>query len=119
MATVLVVDDEVELCLALKMYLERMGHRVVLFHSGKAARSFVSGGGIVPDYAFVDHQLGSESGAELVVYLMEVMPGLRVILMSGFPLDEDELPQFPDAKVEFLQKPFRSAEVADCLQRVG
>jgi DNA-binding NtrC family response regulator len=119
LATVLVVDDETDLCLALRMYLEHLGHKVLLFHSAGDVRRKLDSNDLRAEYAFIDQQLGSCLGSDLAMTLADRMPSIRIVLMSGLPLEDEDIPDLPNVKLLFMQKPFRSAEVAAILRRLG
>lgn len=112
---VLVVDDEECLARALLLFLEKSGYRVDVCHSARAARALLERVGPVFDLAVVDQQIGKESGTKLADFLLQRIPSLRVVLMSGLPLEAEELPECAPGQVVFLQKPFRPADMARCL----
>lgn len=109
---VLVVDDEQDLCLALRLYLERMGYQVQVHHSAAEVRIALKSGKLDADLAMVDQQIGAECGTTLAELLLKKLPALRVIIMSGLPLEPEELPKGNKSRVRFLQKPFRSSDVS-------
>ncbi|MCU0229161.1 MAG: response regulator [Bryobacterales bacterium] len=117
--TVLVVDDEVDLASALSLYLERVGYHVRVCYSAGQAKALLASGVTDFDLALVDHQLGDESGSDLTILLLRRIPTLRVALMSGLPLDPEDLPQVTPHRLVFLQKPFRPADVAACLRELA
>ncbi|MCW5962700.1 MAG: response regulator [Bryobacterales bacterium] len=116
---VLVVDDEEDLARALSLYLERVGYHVYVCHSACAARLLVASSCANFDLALVDHQLGPDSGSTLVALMLASMPDVRIALMSGLPLEPEELPQAEPHRLVFLQKPFRPADVATCLKNLA
>ncbi len=117
--TVLVVDDEEDLARALSLFLERVGYRVQVCHSARAARVLVAGRSAHFDLALVDHQLGADSGSALASLILEAMPQIRIALMSGLPLEPEDLPVTAPNRLVFLQKPFRPADVASCLEKLA
>lgn len=117
--TVLVVDDEVDLASALSLYLERVGYQVRVCYSARQAKVLLASGASHFDLALVDHQLGDESGSDLAILLLRQLPQLRIALMSGLPLDPEDLPQADPHRLVFLQKPFRPADVAACLRELA
>ncbi len=116
---VLVVDDEVDLASALSLYLERVGYHLRVCHSSRDVHLLLASDLAQWDLALVDHQLGADSGADLASLLLRRMPGLRVALMSGLPLEPEDLPQAEPNRIVFLQKPFRPADVAACLRSLS
>lgn len=116
---VLVVDDEEDLARALSLYLERVGYQVHVCHSARAARLLITNNQADFDLALVDHQLGPDSGSLLVSLMLASLPHIRIALMSGLPLEPEELPQSEANRLVFLQKPFRPADVAACLRKLA
>ena len=116
---VLVVDDEECLAQALSQYLECVGYLVKVCRSAREARRVVDWGERGFDLALVDQQLGTESGDLLVRYLLDTIPAIRIALMSGMPMEPEQLPACDPERLVFLQKPFRPADVAQCLKNLS
>jgi DNA-binding NtrC family response regulator len=53
-----------------------------------------------------DVEMPRMGGPELVTRLLQLQPGVRVILMSGYVADDAVRAAIPAASVTFLQKPF-------------
>jgi DNA-binding NtrC family response regulator len=53
-----------------------------------------------------DVEMPLMGGPELATRLLQVQPGVRVILMSGYVADDAVRAALPAADVAFLQKPF-------------
>lgn len=117
-AAILVVDDDRNLTQALTLFLEYLGHKPVVCHQIQEAKHAVEEQ--VHDflYAFVDHQMGEESGIEMVAWLLDRVPRIGIVIMSGFPFDSADLPEMQNDRVIFLQKPFRPADLAASLRQL-
>jgi CheY-like chemotaxis protein len=110
---ILLVDDDDLIRSTLPPMLEQLGHRVDTASSGLEALRRL-GGGLEADLVILDHHMPGLSGAETLPRILQLRPGARIILATGF-LDTDLkilLADFP--AVLTLPKPFSLAE----LQRV-
>ena len=110
---ILLVDDDDLIRSTLPPMLEQLGHLVDVASSGLEALRRLSGG-LEADLVILDHHMPGLSGAETLPRILQLRPGARIILATGF-LDTDLkilLADFP--AVLTLPKPFSVAE----LQRV-
>jgi PAS domain S-box-containing protein len=106
--TVLLVDDEPLVRASTADMLAEMGYEVVEADSGSDALALVDVR--VPDLVITDHLMPGLSGTDLALILAAERPGLPVLIVSGYA-DLDGLP----ADLPRLTKPFRQADLADCL----
>jgi DNA-binding NtrC family response regulator len=114
MTRVLIVDDEPSYRDYLTRYLTREGYEVRSAASRDEAMSV--GREFEPHIVLADWMLKDQvHGLQVGVALREVVPGLRILLMTGFPSSEirDEARR---AEVHhFLEKPFGLGEVRDSI----
>jgi len=81
--TVLVVDDEVLIRMAISEYLCDCGFRVVEARSGDEA-ILVLQAGVTVDVVFAEvHMPGERDGIDLAHWVRRERPGVKVILTSG------------------------------------
>jgi CheY-like chemotaxis protein len=118
MARILVVEDEHRFRHYLVRALRLEGHDVVDAGSGtdatKKLRSFE------PQILVVDHMLGvGEDGLELAARLKARFPGLRAILITGYPLDELNNTVGTGAIHALLAKPFSPALLLKTVDRLA
>jgi CheY-like chemotaxis protein len=81
MANILVVDDEVEVGIAIRRVLERAGHIVSVANNATAALNVVVQQ--APDVVITDIIMPKVHGVELIKILRERFPRIRVIAISG------------------------------------
>ena len=111
-AYVLLVDDEPALANLLKKYLERLGYQVDACTHPEAALRLLDENPERYRLLVTDLTLPDMNGEELVVRSRERTPQLRAIIASGYPYE-------PRAEgVEFLQKPFQPAMLAQAVERI-
>ena len=107
--TVLLVDDEILVRMGTAALLEDLGYEVVEANSAESALQQLSEG-VEPDILLTDHLMPGMNGAELITAVRQSRPTLPVVIVSGYS-DVEGVP----ADIPRLSKPFRNAELADCL----
>ena len=109
MATILVVDDQRQICIMIATVLENEGFSVLTATSGSEALQIARSwpGGL--DLLLSDIEMPGMDGATLVQQLRAESAGLPVILMSG-TCDLAALRVSKPAR--FLPKPFSMTELA-------
>jgi len=111
---ILLVDDEVAICEALKAFLVEYGHRVSYATNGEAAVAEV----LHADLAICDLKLGNENGLSVIERLKAVRPELKVLVLTAYPTIED-LQTANDLGVSaFLTKPLGMPELLSTVDRV-
>lgn len=87
MSTLLLIDDDIELCELLTSWLTQEGFQVSACHDGNSARRALDDQ--APDAVVLDVMLPDGSGLELLKQLRSDHPGLPVLMLSarGEPLD--------------------------------
>ncbi len=112
MTRILIVDDEKPYRVYLSKSLMRDGYDVATSATGRQAVDFAAE--FHPDLLVVDWMLRNEvSGIRIFELLRESMPGLKALLITGFPSRELEQ-QVKEASIEaILEKPFSLRELRD------
>src|ERR1043165_9571526 len=82
MARVLVVDDEQDMRMALRLFLERSGHTVQEAGDGEAAISTLHATGA--DVVLLDMRMPGMDGAQTLAKIREQYKDLPVIMVTGF-----------------------------------
>lgn len=111
--SVLVVDDEPEMAIALRETLSRDGYRVSLAQNGREAMEKISR----EEYGWVisDVRMPSVDGWELLSQLKEKSPLTRVILMTAYGTVPQAVEAMRMGAVNFLTKPFKAEELRKIL----
>ena len=109
---VLIVDDEPDVCWAVERLLSRSGFSVKKVLSGREALELV---GLFPfEWVFVDAKLPDTEGFELARRIGETNPAIRVVMISGFYYQDDEVVLDALEKgliANFIGKPFLNDDV--------
>lgn len=113
--TILVVDDEPTILVALGQMLRAMGYRVLTAPDAvRARRVFEDARGAV-DLVLTDVSMPGGSGVDLAKDLLERSPTLRVLLMSGY-LDAASSQALP--RTGFIDKPFTRTAVSRRIREI-
>ena len=108
---VLVVDDEETVRTIAQRVLERQGFTVRIATGGLEAIRLLKSEPEAVDVVLLDMTMPDMSGPVTLQELLRVRPDLRVLITSGYTAD-DALPKLhTGAKVGFIQKPYRPAEL--------
>ncbi len=87
---ILIIDDEVDLCILMKNFLVRKDFEVYYAHTLKDGMRLMQN--IMPDILFLDNNLPDGTGWDRSDYFVSVNPMLRLFLMSGYQ------PNLPDPR---------------------
>lgn len=115
--TVLVVDDEKDLCDILAAELADFGARTLLAHSVSQALELLDRAPV--DLVISDIRMPGESGVELLEQVRRRFPQVPVILVTGFAGITDTEALARGAKAVIL-KPYDGEElVRECVRLIG
>jgi len=106
MKTILVVDDEADICWSLKEFLVNKDKdiRVVTAASGEEALEILAKMPI--DLVITDIRMPGMSGLDLLVEIKNLFPYLAVIVMTAFPSSEFAREAVLKGGMYFIEKPF-------------
>ncbi len=111
---ILVVDDDVLVCMGTVDMLEDLGHSVTEANSGQAALEIINSGQDF-DLVITDHAMPGMSGADLARSLLSANPAQPIILASGYA-------ELPDGAVigslSRLVKPFTQEQLGLAISTV-
>lgn len=82
MSKILVIDDDVDMCLLLKRFLTKNGYEVTLAHNGKKALEELENA--EPNLVLCDFRLEDIDGKELLIKIKEKYPRTPVIIVTGY-----------------------------------
>lgn len=119
---VLVVDDEHAVRRVMMRVVARLGYRAIPAGNGPDALLAISRlqqeEGILPRLVVTDLVMPGMSGRELGDALAGQFPGLPVLYVSGFSVDDAFRRELLDAKRPFLQKPFTLETLESAIRAV-
>ena len=109
---VLIVDDEIDLCLLLKSYFKRKGLDVAIAYTLATGLDQLKS--FEPDLLFLDNNLADGLGWSMVPAIVRSSPNLQIFLISAY---HPPLPQLPDGvSVSVIEKPISFADLDKKLQ---
>lgn len=114
---VLVVDDEPDVRLGLRLLTESLQAEVKEAASGEDAVEIAETW--APHLVLSDITMGGMSGVELLTVLGRQHPDTRVILITGFGTIELAVEAMRRGAAHFITKPFDNDEILDVVTRYG
>jgi len=117
-ADLLLVDDEEALGRLMESFLIRAGYKVDRFRSGQPALEILSQDSSTWNAAILDLNLPDMSGHDLAQHLLQKDPGIKILLVSGLPQSAGGAGNLSGARIAYLQKPFRPAQMLELLDQL-
>jgi CheY-like chemotaxis protein len=116
--TVLIVDDEEEIRTVLRAQLERSGYQAKECADGVEAVDFFRRYGRDVDAVILDVVMPRSNGVECFAKMKMIDPDVKVLLMSGYAVDEQCRTMLDGGARGFIEKPFGEEEVSRKLAEV-
>jgi|TARA_B100000315_G_scaffold77886_2_gene71217 PAS domain S-box-containing protein len=116
--TILFVDDEEPIAALGKGMLNRLGFDAYIATSGSEAIATYEEHKAEIDLVILDMIMPGMNGGEVYNYLKEINPEVKVILSSGYSLNEQAREIMTRGCNAFLQKPFSLQELPDKIAEV-
>ena len=108
MKKVLIIDDEVDLCLMIKQFLTKRNYEVHIAHT--LNDGFVRINNELPDVLILDNNLPDGMGWDFARSIHEKYPGMKITLISAYKLPPD-LNSELDHSIKVLEKPLSLLEI--------
>lgn len=115
MSRILVVDDEIEICLLVTRYLKKMGFEAAYALSISDAIAQIST--VAFDLLFVDLNLADGSGYDLLNILQEAKISSKTIIISAYDTERQKALQ--KGATLFMAKPFTKKSITDSLEKLN
>jgi len=116
--TILLVDDEPAVLAVSRAMIESLGYTVLAVGNGLEAISLYGEKKGFIDLIVLDMIMPGLSGSETFDRIRELNPGARVILSSGYSLNEQARRIMEKGCRGFVQKPFTMADISRRLREV-
>ncbi len=117
MLNVLIVDDEINIRKTLTVFMESRNHRVKAVGSSRDALAEAELQ--VFDLAFVDLRLGTESGLDLVCALLNVLPRLKIVVITAYASIDTAVEAMKRGASDYLPKPFTPGQLELVTERLA
>lgn len=111
--SILVVDDEPEICHFFRRLLEKQGYEVMLAQSGNDTEALLSSRDF--SLALVDLKLPDSDGLELLCKIKQAHPNCEVIIMTGYATVKSAVEAIKLGAYDYLQKPFENLDELESL----
>lgn len=117
--TIMLVDDETDVLIAIKKMLERIGYEVHPFASPFVAIEHIKDGCQDCVLLISDIRMPSMSGFQFVKWAKELRPDLKIMFISAFEIHKQEWTKvLPSTQVDgFILKPIRIAQLAQAVEQ--
>jgi len=116
--TILVADDHREVRDLTGKVLEMTGYRVLLAENARETVEVFSRHAAEIDLVLLDLTMPGGTAAETLDRLRAVRPGVRVLVMTGYPEDETVAQLGGRQIAGRIEKPFKPADLALCIHEV-
>lgn len=111
--TVLIIDDEEELCLLMELVLERKQYQATSIHALEDALGIIEQ--LKPDYIFLDNHLPDGLGIDLISKMIAAHPQVKIVMMTAY--NEQQLTEkaLEEGASYFLHKPFNRNNIENII----
>lgn len=115
--TVLVVEDEESIRQAIATTLEGLGYRVLTAQNGEVALAIFRQGYESISLVLTDMVMPRMGGAALYEALHAIDPGVHMLVITGYPLEETNKLFVEGSGVSWVQKPFTTERLAQAVRQ--
>ncbi len=109
MKKILVVDDEVDICMLLKRFLTKNDFEVETAQNGKQGLQLVDE--FKPDLVMTDFRLGDITGQELLLSIKKKMPHVPVLIITGYSDIKTAISVMKQGAYDYITKPLFPDEI--------
>jgi len=113
---ILIVDDNVDLADNIHDALELKEYNVDVAYSGEDALNLFQK--YKYDLAFMDVKLPGKNGVECFMEIKEIQPECKVVLMTGYRVEELVQQAIDHGALKVMHKPFKMEEVFSLIEEV-
>jgi len=115
MQKILIIDDEIDICLLLKRYLTKKGYDTEYATDGSKGLDLLDS--FKPDLVLSDFRLGKMDGAVMLTLIKEKYPNIPVIIMTGYSDIKVAINVMKLGAFDYLTKPLFPEEILLTIQR--
>lgn len=115
--TILVVEDDHSARQALAEVLEMIGYKVLTANNGREALKYFDESNGKIDLVLSDVVMPTMGGAALYVQLKKRRPDIKMVVMTGYPKNEEDWNLLEDGAVRWVQKPFKVSTIVETIRQ--
>lgn len=112
MKRVLIVDDEIDLCSMIKLFLTKKNYEVHTAHT--LSDGFIKMNAILPDALLLDNNLPDGMGWKFAENIHEQFPKMNITLISAYHASQEFRSRLGDS-VNILEKPISLKDIEQYL----
>ena len=116
MTRVLIVDDDCDHADSLADVIEMRGHSAQIANSGEEALGIFRGTDF--DFVLLDVKLPGINGVETFLEMRKMRPTARVMMMTGYSVEQLVAQAIEGGALGVLHKPFAAVQVLDLLTKI-
>jgi two-component system, NtrC family, response regulator HydG len=109
MHKILIIDDDMDMCLLLKRFFIRNQFEVSIAHSGKKGLEELEAN--TPDVILCDFRLGDTDGKELLIKIKQAHPEVQVIIITGYSEIKMAVEVMKYGAFDYVTKPLFPEEI--------
>lgn len=113
---VLIVDDEIDICLLLKSLLRSQSVESSFVQTLADAEEAI--GQLQPSILFLDMNLPDGNGIQKIELFKKQSPNTNIIMMSAYDTIEDRRKALEKGADNFLSKPFTRKQILDIVHQI-
>lgn len=115
MAQILVIDDNLDICMLLERFLSKKGHQVQTTISGKTGLDYVKKTRF--DLIFCDFKLREMDGRQILKKVMELSPSTKVVIITGYGDVKIAVEVIKNGAFDYITKPLLPDEILLLIDR--
>lgn len=115
MEHILIIDDDVDMCLLLHRFLSRNGYEVSYAHSGKKGLEMMELQ--TPDIILCDFRLQDTDGKTLLLKIKEKRPAMPVIIITGYSDIKMAVDVMKNGAFDYITKPLFPEEILQTIKK--
>ncbi len=108
MKRILIVDDEVDLCLLIKQFLTKRNYEVYIAHTLTDGLNILNA--IKPNALMLDNNLPDGMGWDMADDIRKKYPSMIITLISAYQFVKD-FKHNPDTSFNFMEKPISLSDI--------
>jgi two-component system, cell cycle sensor histidine kinase and response regulator CckA len=113
---ILVAEDEPLVRTMMKTLLEKLGYEAILTENGREAVEYFEKNNASVDLVIMDMIMPVMDGERCYLALRVIDPGVKVILSSGFGINEQAQSLLDSGVLSFVKKPYRITELSKAIE---
>lgn len=113
--TVLIVDDEIDICYLLNDLLQRNNIDSSFVHSLSTAKAVLHNE--QPSLVLLDNHLSDGMGMDLIPYIKFQLPNTKIIMITAYDGLAERENALQSGASDFISKPFTKDEILRTLRR--